>query len=103
MYRNVPVHPDDRPLLGMIWGEKVLVAGRTHQNICPVAAVLAYMAVRGKRTTIPLFVQKDGNPLSRAVLVEWLKTTLKKAGIDESICSGHSRCSKHSTAKGLQD
>ena len=25
MYRNVPVHPDDRPLLGMIWGEKVYI------------------------------------------------------------------------------
>ena len=24
-YRNVPVHPDDRPLLGMIWGEKVYI------------------------------------------------------------------------------
>ena len=24
-YRNVPVHPDDRPMLGMMWGERVYV------------------------------------------------------------------------------
>ena len=83
-----------------------LIVGRTHQDFCPVAVVLAYMAVRGKRTTTALFVQKDGNPLSRAVLVEWLKTTLKKAGIDASFFSGHSfRIGAASTAaaKGIQD
>ena len=37
-----------------------LIVGRAHQDICPVAAVLAYVAVRAKRTTTALFVQKDG-------------------------------------------
>ena len=46
-----------------------LIVWRAHQDICHVAAVLAYMAVRAKRTTTALFVQKDGNPLSRSYLL----------------------------------
>ena len=81
-----------------------LFVGRTHQVICPVTVVLSYMAVRQKSATMALFVLEDGSPLSRVKLVEWLKATLRTAGIDASFFSGHSfRIGAASTAaaKGL--
>ena len=45
-----------------------LYVGRTGDTLCPVSAVLAYLAVRPK-TPGPLFIYKDGTPLSRTCLI----------------------------------
>ncbi len=83
-----------------------LFLGRTNQDLCPVVAVLAYLGVRKVGSTTALFVQDGGNPLSRAALVAWLKSTLRVAGVDSSFFTGHSfRIGAASTAaaKGVED
>ena len=66
-----------------------LYVGKTGNELCPVAAILAFLAVRGQDDS-PLFKTKDGTPLSRQMLVTMVKNTLLKAGIDCSRYSGHS-------------
>ena len=63
--------------------------GRTDKNICPVAAILQYIAVRGFEHG-PLFRTRTGQPLTRELLVARLRSTLAQAGIDASKYSGHS-------------
>lgn len=79
--------------------------GRTGGDLCPVAAVLAYMALRGPGEG-PLFRFQDGSPLTRQKLVTKLREVLQKVGIDCSKYSGHSfRIGAATTAaeKGIQD
>ena len=66
-----------------------LYVGKTENEICPVSAVLAYLAIRGQDDG-PLFRLSDGRPLSRQVLVQKLRSTLTLAGIDCKRYSGHS-------------
>ena len=66
-----------------------LFVGRTHNEICPVAAMLAYLAVRGQDEG-PLFKLSDGRPLSRQLLVQRMRATLGEANIDCSRFLGHS-------------
>ena len=65
-----------------------LFVGRTFTNLCPIAAMLAYLALRGQIEG-PLFMW-DGRSLSRESLVLWLRATLSKAGINLSLFSDHS-------------
>ena len=55
-----------------------LYVGRTFNNLCPVAAMLAYLVIRGQ-TDGPLF-SVNGRCLTRDMLVQWLRSTLAKAG-----------------------
>ena len=66
-----------------------LFIGRTDNDLCPVAAMLAYLAVRGFDHG-PLFQSEDGQPLTRPKLVSLLRATLTAAGIDPTHYSGHS-------------
>ena len=66
-----------------------LFIGRTYQRICPVAAVLSYMAVRPP-TGGPLFVNTNGSPLTPVQLVHYVRMALKQKGWDVSHYSGHS-------------
>ena len=66
-----------------------LYIGKTDNEICPVAAMLAYLAVRGQDDG-PLFRLKNGHPLSRQHLVQVLRLSLSAAGMDCSRYSGHS-------------
>ena len=63
--------------------------GRTGDYLCPVAAILAYLAVRPMKPG-PLFVFQDGSPLSRRQLITHLRSALSKAGINTAGFSGHS-------------
>ena len=65
-----------------------LYVGRTFNNLCPVAAMLAYLALRGQAEG-PLFLI-EGKCLTRDMLVHWLRSTLTKAGVDPTHFSGHS-------------
>ena len=66
-----------------------LYLGRTGDKLCPVAAVLAYLAIRPSSAG-PLFICADGSTLSRPKLVRYLRQTLQVAGIDATLFSGHS-------------
>ena len=82
-----------------------IVIGRTDNPICPVTAMMAYLAVRGMNQG-PLFRCQDGSPLTRDSFVQRVKQTLKKAGFDSSQYAGHSfRIGAATTAAacGIQD
>ena len=63
--------------------------GRTGDVLCPVSALLAYMAIRPP-TPGPLFLLQSGKPLSRTVLVSAVRQTLLSMGVDVSGYNGHS-------------
>ena len=56
---------------------------------CPVAAVLAYMSVRGSSPGPP-FKCSNGTPLTRDRFVIRIKEALARAGVDNSCYSEHS-------------
>ena len=79
--------------------------GRTTNDLCPVAAVLAYLARRGS-TPGPLFILADGSPLSRQRLVLELRQALSASGITCDAFSGHSfriGAATTAAAKGIED
>ena len=79
--------------------------GRTNTELCPVAAILAYVAIRPSSPG-PFFVMKDGSPLTRAHLVGAVRQALSMAGMDTRGYSGHSFRIGAATAAaraGLQD
>ena len=63
--------------------------GRTENELCPVSAVAAYLAVRG-RSAGPFFRFVSGTCLSRELLVKYIRAALHRYGIDVSKYSGHS-------------
>lgn len=63
--------------------------GRTHNDVCPVTAVLSYLAIRPP-TPGPLFIFQNGTPLTRQTLVKHLREALTNIGIDLKGFSGHS-------------
>ena len=79
--------------------------GRTNMDLCPVAALLAYIAVRPP-VPGPLFVYPDGSFLTTDKLVASVRQALQGAGMDPSNYSGHSfRIGAATTAAqaGLED
>ena len=79
--------------------------GATGNSLCPVAAVLAYMSMRGPGPG-PLFRFQHGSPLTRARLVSEVRSALTVAGVDCRACSGHSfRSGAATTAdnEGVED
>ena len=75
--------------------------GRTDEEVCPVTAVLAYMARRGPGAG-PFFKFQDGRPLTRARLVTEVKRALTAAGVDCRGYSGHSFRSGAATTAAQQ-
>ena len=66
-----------------------IFVGRTGNELCPVAATLAYMVQRGPGPG-PLFKFQDGKPLTRQRFVARVREALTSAGVDSSAYSGHS-------------
>ena len=66
-----------------------LFIGKTGSEICPISAVLPYLAIRGQDEG-PLFRLQDGRPLTRIILIQRLRATLTLAGVDCGRYSGHS-------------
>ena len=66
-----------------------IFVGKTDSSLCPVSAVLAYMARRGPGEG-PLFRFQSGLPLSRSRLVEALREVLGIAGYNPEEYAGHS-------------
>ena len=63
--------------------------GLTGDTLCPVAALLAYLAIRPS-TPGPLFLLQSGDPLSRQVLVTAVRNALSSTGLDVTLFNGHS-------------
>ena len=79
--------------------------GSTGHAICPVAALLGYLAQRGQGQG-PLFLFQNGSPLSKVKLMQHLREALGAAGVDTSGLRGHSfriGAATAAAAAGLED
>lgn len=63
--------------------------GRVDGQICPVKALLGYLSVRGMSPG-PLFRFADESPLSRARLVDAVRSALASCGVPVGGFNGHS-------------
>lgn len=82
-----------------------LFVGRTDDDLCPVAAVLAYLAVRGGDEG-PLFCFQNGQFLTRDRLVAKVREALEVLGLQSEQYAGHSfQIGAATTAaeRGLED
>ena len=71
--------------------------GKTGTSLCPVSALLNFMAVRPPGEG-PLFVYEDSSPLTRSRFVQLTKHALHLANVEASGYSGHSCRIKAATA-----
>ncbi len=79
--------------------------GKTENDRCPVSAITAYLAVRG-RTNGPFFKWKSGLPLLRETFVKHIRRALSVSGMDVSGYSGHSfriGAATAAAAAGIED
>ena len=60
-----------------------------NQSVCPVTALLGYLAICLKRSE-PLFIFQNKSTLSRERLVSSLRQVLSDVGVNTAQCSGHS-------------
>lgn len=63
--------------------------GRTDDDLCPVAALLAYLTVRGMSPG-PLFQFQDGRFLTKDLLIAKVRDGLDALGLDSKDYAGHS-------------
>ena len=79
--------------------------GRTGNTLCPLVAMLSYLAARGTEPG-PLFRLKDGRPLTKAAFVTRVRQALLQAGVDAKNYSGHSfriGAATTAAAAGIED
>ena len=67
----------------------LICVSKTGTPLCPVAALLNFMAVRPQGDG-PLFVLENSSPLTRDKFVRMTKFALQLANFDASAYSGHS-------------
>ena len=78
---------------------------RTDSALCPVMALVSYLAFRGPSPGA-LFTLQNGTPLTKQKLVTLLRATLQTAGFDPSFYNGHSfriGAATTAAAAGVQD
>ena len=63
--------------------------GKSGADVCPVAAILAYMVSRGVQPG-PFFIFADGRPLTRERFVMAVRSALQSQGLEASSYAGHS-------------
>ena len=66
-----------------------IVLGRTDLDICPVAAVLSYIASRGSRQG-PFFLDSKGSPLTKSTFIAEICKILAAIGFPQGQYAGHS-------------
>lgn len=79
--------------------------GKTGGDICPISAILPYLAIRGSGYG-PLFIKQNGTYLTRRQFADLLSETLQEAGVDNTGYNTHSfRIGAATTAKanGISD
>ena len=77
----------------------------TSSTLCPVAAILSYMVMRGTKPG-PFFILLDGKYLTRDRLVKAIRDGLSSAGINLADYAGHSfqiGAATIAARKGIQD
>ena len=82
-----------------------MVSGKTGDDLCPVSALLSYLACRGIKPGA-LFTWADGFPLLKTKFVQAVRSALTKAGLHAKDYAGHSfRIGAATTAAtvGIQD
>jgi len=82
-----------------------LVIGRTNDDLCPIAALLDYLSLRGNDPG-PLFQWEDGAPLAKPRFAEEVRAALTAANLPAHQFAGHSfRRGAATTAAmvGIQD
>ena len=100
MYVRIKASKTDQMRQGV-----TLVVGGTGNDLCPIAAMLPYLVIRGREEG-PLFRWKGKNAVTREDLVDRLRYVLKEAGIDCSRYSGHSfriGAATTAAARGISD
>ena len=65
--------------------------GRTHTPLCPVAAILSFMAIRGDQQG-PFFLDAQHQTITKAWFVEQIRTILDLMGLPQNQYAGHSFC-----------
>lgn len=79
--------------------------GRSFNDLCPVSAMLAFLAIRGGESG-PLFCNPDGSPLLKSRVVSRVRLALETLGLCGTAYAGHSfRIGAATTAAehGLED
>ena len=65
--------------------------GKTRDDICPVAAVLSFLAIRGQKPG-PLFICCDSTQCTKGHFILKLRSALQAAGLVGPNFAGHSFC-----------
>ena len=65
-----------------------IIIGKIGDDLCPVAALLTYLNVRGSHPG-PLFVWKSGTPLSKVKFVDEVRSALEAAHLPAKDFAGH--------------
>ena len=79
--------------------------GRADNDLCPVAALLAYIAIRGDAAG-PLFRRSNGDPLTKAWFVTEVRRALSSLGLCQAHYAGHSfriGAATAAAAAGIED
>ena len=63
--------------------------GKTNSPMCPVTALLAYMASR-RESPGPFFRDQQGRPLTKAVFIQDIRQALTRLGLPAEQFAGHS-------------
>ena len=82
-----------------------VVLGKTDNELCPVTALLAYLALRGSGPGF-LFLFADGRPLTKQRFIQRVRQALSAVGVDSSRYAGHSfriGAATTASARGLND
>ena len=82
-----------------------VVLGKTNNDLCPVTALLAYLALRSSGPG-SLFLFLDRRPLTKQRFIQPVRQALSAIGVDHSQYAGHSFCIGAATtasAHGLSD
>jgi len=85
-------------------GANVCIA-KTGTDLCPVAALLSYVAIRGDKPG-PLFIYENGKFLTQARLISSIRLSLNQLGLNPADYCGHSLrigAATSAAANGLQD
>jgi len=67
-----------------------LYLGATSETLCPVKALLPYLAIRPEQSNSPLFIFQDGCPLTRQRFSNILNTSLSRLGYNSALYNTHS-------------
>ena len=71
-------------------GVDVYIGATGDDDVCPVKAVLAYVAVRGTAQGPFFLLDQNSTPLTKPVFVAAVREGLRRLGMDDRLYAGHS-------------